>query len=109
MRLRGLGVSAGIGVGTAVVLRRSTGDVGFGIPAGRVPREIERLQAAREAARGQIRHIKERIASRAGDEHAYLFDAQLLMLDDRMLVDRAVEIIRDSRVNAETALSRTLD
>jgi phosphotransferase system enzyme I (PtsI) len=109
MRLRGLGVSAGIGVGTAVVLRRSTGDVGFGIPAGRVPREIERLQAAREAARGQIRHIKERIASRAGDEHAYLFDAQLLMLDDRMLVDRAVEIIRESRVNAETALTRTLD
>ena len=109
MRLRGLGVSAGIGVGTAVVLRRSTGDLGFGISAARVPREIERLQAAREAARGQIRHIKERIAIRAGDEHAYLFDAQLLMLDDRMLVDRAVEIIRDSRVNAETALQRTLD
>ena len=109
MRLKGLGVSAGIGIGTAVVLHRSTGELGFGVPAARVGREIERLQAAREAARGQIRHVKERIASSVGSEHAYLFDAQLLMLDDRMLIDRAIEIIRDARVNAESALQRTLE
>ena len=109
MRLKGLGVSAGIGIGTAVVLHRSTGDLGFGVPARRVPREIERLQAARQAARDQIRHIKERIAKTVGAEHAYLFDAQLLMLEDRMLIDRAIDIIRTSRVNAETALQQTLD
>src|SRR5688572_18396776 len=109
MRLKGLGVSAGVGVGTAVVLHRSTGDLGFGVPARRVPREIERLQEARTAARAQIGQIKDRIASSAGAEHGYLFDAQLLMLDDRMLIDRAVEIIRGSQVNAETALHQTLD
>jgi len=108
MKMKGLGVSPGIGVGTAVVLHRSTGDFGFGIPPRRVPREIERLQNARAAAREQITHIKERIATGAGAEHAYLFDAQLLMLDDRMLVDRAIEIIRTRNVNAESALQRTL-
>ncbi|HJR58105.1 MAG TPA: phosphoenolpyruvate-utilizing N-terminal domain-containing protein, partial [Vicinamibacterales bacterium] len=108
MRLNGLGVSPGVGVGTAVVLHHLTGDLGFGVSARRVPREIERLQAARAAAREQIGHIKERIASGAGADHAYLFDAQLLMLDDRMLVDRAVEIIQGQHVNAETALHRTL-
>ena len=82
---------------------------GFRVPSRRVPREVERLQTAREAAREQITHIKERIASGAGAEHAYLFDAQLLMLDDRMLIDRAIEIIRSSRVNAEAALQKTLD
>jgi phosphotransferase system enzyme I (PtsI) len=107
--IKGLGVSAGIGIGTAIVLHRSTGDFGFGIPPGRIPREVERLQKARAAARQQITHIKERIASSAGAEHAYLFDAQLLMLVDRMLVDRAIEIIRTRAVNAETALQRTLD
>ena len=40
----------------------------------------------------------------AGAEHAYLFDAQLLMLDDAMLIDRAAEIIRAERLNAESAL-----
>ena len=108
MRLKGLGVSPGIGVGTAVVLRWASGNIGFSVPARRVPHEIDRLQAAREAARDQIRQIKERIASGAGAEHAYLFDAQLLMLDDTMLIDRAIEIIRTSRVNAETALQNTL-
>lgn len=109
VRLKGLGVSPGVAVGTAIVLRGAQRDFGYSIPARRIDREIDRLQAAREAAREQIRHIKERIAERAGAEHGYLFDAQLLMLDDRMLIDRAIEIIRDSRVNAEAALQRTFE
>ena len=107
--MTGLGVSPGVGVGTAIVLRRATGDFGFAVPPRRVPHEIERLQAAREAAREQIRHVKQRIASTVGEEHGYLFDAQLLMLDDRMLIDRAADLIRTTRVNAEAALTRTLD
>jgi phosphotransferase system enzyme I (PtsI) len=109
MRFKGLGVSPGVGVGTAVVLRGTQRDFGFSIPAGRIPREVERLQTAREAAREQIRQIKARVAARAGVEHAYIFDAQLLMLDDRMLIDRAIEIITGSRVNAEAALQRTFE
>ena len=109
MKLSGLGVSPGVGVGTAIVLRRATRDFGFAVPMRRVEHEVERLQAAREAARAQIRHIKERMAARVGVEHAYLFDAQLLMLDDRMLIDRAIDIVRQSRVNAEAALQKTQD
>ena len=108
MQLKGLGVSPGVGIGRAVVLRRGPGEVGFGIPPGRVANEIQRLHAARELARQQLRHIKARIMSSAGEEHGYIFDAQLLMLDDRMLVDRAAEIIDRERVNAESALQRTL-
>ena len=108
MRLTGLGVSPGIGVGRAVVLRRGAGDMSFGIPAARVPAEIERLQAARAAARDQLAHIKQRLSTGAGAEHAYLFDAQLLMLDDRMLIERTIEIISRDRLNAESALQRTL-
>ena len=48
-------------------------------------------------------------ATTAGAEHAYLFDAQLLMLDDAMLVGRAVETIRSERLNAESALQRALE
>ena len=108
MQLNGLGVSPGVGIGRAVVLRRGGGDVGFGIPPSRVEREIARLRAARELARDQLRQIKARIISGAGEEHGYLFDAQLLMLDDRMLIDRAAEIIAGERLNAESALQRTL-
>jgi phosphoenolpyruvate-protein phosphotransferase (PTS system enzyme I) len=109
MKLKGLGVSPGIGIGRALVVTRGTRNLRFRIPQRLVGQELERLGAARVQSREQIAHIKERITATAGAEHGYLFDAQLLMLDDPMLVDRAADIVRDERLNAESALQRALD
>ena len=109
MRLNGLGVSPGIGIGRALVLKRGTTDLRFRVPPWLVDRELDRLERARVKSREQIQQIKERIATRAGAEHAYLFDAQLLMLDDAMLVGKAAEAIRLERLNAESALQRALE
>ena len=109
MRMTGLGVSPGIGIGKALVLKRGTRDLRFRVPPALVGRELERLDAARTKSRQQIEQIKQRIAASAGAEHAYLFDAQLLMLDDAMLVEKAAETIRTERLNAESALQRALD
>jgi phosphotransferase system enzyme I (PtsI) len=109
MRLNGIGVSPGIGIGKALVLKGGMRDMRFRIPSSRIDREIQRLEGARARARRQIQQLKVRIAASLGVEHGYLFDAQLLMLDDAMLVDRAIEIIRDERLNAESALQRVLD
>ena len=109
MDLTGLGVSPGIGIGKALVLKRGTRDLRFRVPAFLVDREIERLSEARARSRAQIQQIKERIAGSAGGEHAYLFDAQLLMLDDAMLIERARATIRNERLNAESALQRALE
>ena len=108
MRVTGLGVSPGIGIGKALVLKRGARDLSFRIPAGRVPRELERLAEARHRSREQLQQIRERIAKSAGAEHAYLFDAQLLMLDDAMLIERAADIIRTEHLNAGSALERAL-
>lgn len=109
MQLKGLGVSPGIGVGKALVLKRGIRDVHFRVPAALVPRELRRLDEARTQSRSQLEHIKERISAGAGADHAYLFDAQLLMLDDEMLVARAREIINSDHLNAESALQRALE
>jgi phosphotransferase system enzyme I (PtsI) len=108
MRLSGLGVSPGIGIGKALVLKRGARDLRFRIPATGIARELERLAQARRTSREQLEQIRERIATSAGAEHAYLFDAQLLMLDDAMLVERAAEIIRTERLNAGSALELAL-
>ena len=108
MRLTGLGVSPGVGIGRALVLKRGT-PLRFRVPESLVPRELERLDVARTRSREQLREIKARMARAAGSEHAYLFDAQLLMLDDAMLNERAAAIVRDERLNAESALQRALD
>jgi len=109
VRLTGLGVSAGIGIGRALVVTRGTRRLRFRIPERRVQDELSRLDAARVHSREQLEYIKQRITAAAGTEHAYLFDAQLLMLDDPMLVDRAAAIVSDERLNAESALYRALD
>jgi phosphotransferase system enzyme I (PtsI) len=109
MRLTGQGVSPGIGIGRALVVTRGTANLRFRIPERRIAGELDRLDTARAQARVQIGHIKQRIAAAAGADHAYLFDAQLLLLDDPMLVDRASAIIRAERLNAESALQRALD
>ncbi len=109
MRLSGLGVSPGVGIGRALVLKRGSRELRFRVPAAGVARELERLSAARQRSREQIQQIRDRIAGSAGADHAYLFDAQLLMLDDAMLIERAAEIIRSERLNAGSALERALD
>jgi phosphotransferase system enzyme I (PtsI) len=106
MRLTGLGVSPGIGIGKALLLKRGAPELQFRVPASMVPREIERLARARERSREQLQQIRGRIAASAGAEHAYVFDAQLLMLDDAMLIGRAVEIIRTEQLNAGSAVER---
>jgi len=107
--LMGQGVSPGIGIGRALVVTRGTANLRFRIPERRIDGELARLDMARAQARVQIGQIKQRIAAAVGGDHAYLFDAQLLMLDDPMLVDRAAAIVRSERLNAESALQRALD
>ena len=109
MRLSGLGVSPGVGLGKALVLKGRTRDLQFRVPAARVPRELARLEDARRRSRTQIEQIKTRIARSSGADHAYIFDAQLLMLDDPLLIGRASTIIRDERLDAASALQHALD
>jgi phosphotransferase system enzyme I (PtsI) len=107
--LNGLGVSPGIGIGRALVVTRGARDLRFRIPERRVASELARLDDARARARAQLQRITQRIEQSAGSGHAYMFDAQLLMLDDPMLVDRAAAIIREEHLNAASALRRALD
>jgi phosphoenolpyruvate-protein kinase (PTS system EI component) len=57
----------------------------------------------------QIAQIRRRIAELKGADLAAIFDAQLLLLDDPMLVGRAASIVMDERVNAEWAVQRAVD
>jgi phosphotransferase system enzyme I (PtsI) len=106
MHLTGLGVSPGIGIGKALLLKRGAPELRFRIPSSFVPRELERLTRARDRSREQLQQIRRRIAGSAGAEHAYMFDAQLLMLDDAMLIDRAAQIVRSEQLNAGSAIER---
>lgn len=105
-RLAGIGVSPGIVAGRAVILIQRARVLRYQVAAGRVAGELARLERSRMRARDQLSSIRASVADRRGLDLAALFDAQLLMLDDPMLVPRAAEIVRGQRVNAEWAVQQ---
>jgi phosphotransferase system enzyme I (PtsI) len=108
-RLTGIGVSPGVVLGRAVVLTQRTEVMRFPIPPERVDQEVAALMRAQAASKQQLQDIKARVEHGPGSELAALFDAQLLMLDDPMLVGRAESIVRAERVNAAWAVHRAYE
>ena len=108
-RLTGVGVSPGAVSGRAVILIQRARVLRYRIPAGRVDQELQRLERGREKTRQQLVEIRARVARVRGRELAALFDAQLLMLDDPMLLPRAAAIVRERHVNAEWAVEQVFD
>jgi phosphotransferase system enzyme I (PtsI) len=108
-RLTGIGVSPGVVVGRAVILIQRAHVLRYQIAAARVADELARLELGRTRTREQLTDIRASVARRRGPELASLFDAQLLMLEDPMLVPRAADIVREQRVNAEWAVQQVFD
>jgi phosphotransferase system enzyme I (PtsI) len=108
-RLKGIGVSPGIAVGPALVAIQRMQVIRFPIAVDRVGRELTALERARQRSREQLEQIRRRLTEMKGADVASIFDAQLLMLDDDMIVGRAATVVRDERVNAEWAVQRAVD
>ena len=108
-RLTGIGVSPGTVVGRAVLLMQSPRVIRFPIAADQVAEETARLEDARDRSRQQLLEIKARVARGAASELLYLFEAQLLMIEDPMLIARARDIIGEQQVNAEWAVQRAFE
>ena len=108
-RLKGIGVSSGLAVGSALVAIQRTQVIRFPIAPDRVARELSALERARVRSHEQLHQIRERIAALKGSDLAAIFDAQLLILEDPMLLGRAAALIAEERVNAEWAVQRALD
>jgi len=107
--LSGVGGAPGVAVARALVLQHQEEPI-FRIPIDRheVEAECDRVEAARRLTRRQLEDMRARTVDRLGGEHGYIFDAQILMLDDPLLIDRVLDVVREERVNAEWALKETL-
>jgi phosphotransferase system enzyme I (PtsI) len=103
-RLIGIGVSPGVASGRAVILGQRGRILRYHLPPERIDRELARLEHARNRTGEQLREIRDGVSHRRGPELAAIFDAQLLMLNDPMLLPQAARLIRTEQVNAEWAL-----
>ncbi|MBA4377916.1 MAG: phosphoenolpyruvate--protein phosphotransferase [Gemmatimonas sp.] len=73
------------------------------LPASDLDREVARLHAALADARAQIQALVARLSADLGPEGAAILESHLLILEDELVVDRAVAIVRAQSCNAEAA------
>lgn len=110
-RWRGVAVSDGVAAGR--VLRVHSGArhsiYRVALEAAEVEREVRRFRAAVRLSRRQLLALKKRAARTLGEEHAYIFDAHLLMLEDRKLNEDVEAVIRAERVGSEWAVKVVTD
>ena len=101
-RFHGVGVSPGIARGTAFVLRPEDEEPpSRKIEEWEVPNEITRFEAALIKTREQILEMQSRIAGAIGAKDASIFDAHLLVVEDRTLIDEVLRTLARDRWNIE--------
>ncbi|MEE8128138.1 MAG: phosphoenolpyruvate--protein phosphotransferase [Nitrospinaceae bacterium] len=105
----GSAVSSGVAIGKAYLLDRTKVCViKRSIPEKEIEMEIKRLRDAIEMSKAQMKDTKQR-ASSIADKYAIILDTYTLLLEDDMLVNETIEIIKRERSNAEWALTMTLE
>ena len=110
-QLKGIGVSPGIAVGPVVVVRWALPEVPHRVVArSQVEKEVRRLRAAIKDVKRQLGDVRARAVDRAGVDEARIFDAQILMLEDREFIAGVAELIRENHLTAEKAFEfKTLE
>ncbi len=103
--LRGIGVSPGLAIGRAFLM--TTEDVRFierTITDEEIPREIARFEEALIATRRQLREIQQRVEEALDQKNASIFDAHLLVADDRAFVEDVIRGLHTRHQNVEAVL-----
>ena len=101
-RFEGAGVSPGIARGKVHVVRDEFEEVvHYRIAPSQVPDEIGRFETALIQTRMQILEMQQRIAESIGAKDAAIFDAHLLVVEDRTLIDEVLRKLETDLCNVE--------
>ncbi len=109
--MRGIGVSSGIVIGKAYLVKtKGVEPVHFCyLDPSAVEAEVSRFKDAVKVSMEQLNKIKRTLAKEGrGKEHIAIIDAHMMILQDQMLINDTIEVIRKDRVNAEWALKSVL-
>jgi len=111
--LHGVGVAKGVAIGPVHILRPQVEISEFSISDNQLPDEIARFKSAIDLAQQELHQIREQMpliypvrpdAVQESFEIASFIDPHMLMLEDSMLTQIPIDIMREERCNAEWAL-----
>ncbi|HEY3760276.1 MAG TPA: phosphoenolpyruvate--protein phosphotransferase [Verrucomicrobiae bacterium] len=107
---RGIAVSAGVCRGKILVVHRTRRVITRReVSVDGLPAEVGRFEKALAQTRKQISEVQRKVVENMGAKEGDIFEAHLLMLEDRMLVDEVIRLVRDQKLNAEYAFQSVAD
>lgn len=107
--LTGVAASTGITIGKAYLVDRSKVEFLYQslISEPLIDEEVARFDAAINQAREQLEQVKSTVPEELSGQ-AFIFDAHLLLLKDKLIYDATINTIREERINAEWALNKSV-
>lgn len=108
--LSGVGVSRGVAIGKVHLLQRGQLEIPeYVVPPKFVNEEVTRLETAVRTARAQLKAIRKHIPDSTPADISAFIDTHLLMLEDGMISEEPIKLIREQQCNAEWALKQQRD
>jgi len=109
IKLKGIAASRGIGVAKAYMVGRDEMTIPKRkISYDEISKEIYKLEEALIDARKEIISLQKDILKDLGFDHAKIFEAHVLVLEDRLLIEDVISRIKKERVNVEYAFSESI-
>src|SRR3989338_7872280 len=108
-KLKGIAASPGIARGKAIVI--GSEDISVpkkGIKESAIPKEIARFEDALTKTRAEILNIRDKVTHEIGKEHGDIFNAHLLVIEDRALIEEVIGRIKKERLACDYILSQVL-
>lgn len=107
LMFNGIGVSKGFAIGEAHVLHRNQVDVtARKLSKKQIPAECRRFRRALKKAKAELQNTSENIPKDAPSEISAFIETHILMLDDSLMNDAPINIIKTQQCNAEAALQQ---
>ncbi|TET28136.1 phosphoenolpyruvate--protein phosphotransferase [Candidatus Aerophobetes bacterium] len=107
---KGIAASPGIAMGKAYILEKEEYCIlEYKIKKEEVEQELKRFETAVENSKKDLGKIKKRVEEEMGEKEAYIFQAHLYILEDPLFIQDITRRIKRQRLNAETAVRRTLE
>lgn len=107
--LKGIGVSSGIAIGKAWVWDNSFLKFPeYSIEKEALDAEIQRFNDALKKTEVDIKQLQKNFKNEAGTQYADIFSFHLAFLNDALLKGETERIIREERINSESALNRVI-
>ena len=107
---RGIPASPGVVIGKVFLLNRESIEVTEErIAENEVAKEILKFKKALNDTKEELLKTKEKVAKRIDPDHAKIFDAQIMIVEDDLINNAVIEKIKQSRSNAEFVYKKVIE